>query len=355
MIYNTKSQKGQSLLEVIVAMAIFSLIAMVMVSMITGSFLGLTQGGKYTEAEFLAQEGIEAVRSLKDSDWDSIRGYTATGIEVSGDSWTIKGEGTNDIIGDFVRTIYFNNVYRNDNYEIVSADTLGALLDIRTKEIKSEITWNPRDTIINVVRQISYLTNWEDINEATCLKINTDTACFDKRILTGITLENTCPDEVTIIGTTPIWDSTSQITLVQIDGQSCWESNCNWECTPIKRQDSNIFLHFGGNSLTVSGNSTVIVDKYKWETDMVGSNVSLLLKLEDLTNTSTPNFAPFDCNDPGGEPVATCAEYCQLIDYTTGTCRQNTGKCSKEGEVYELDGDTYCTGGAQADTCCCAP
>lgn len=353
--FNIKSQKGQSLLEVIVAMAIFSLIAVVMVSMVTGSFLGLTQGGQQTEAQALAQEGIEAVRSLKDSDWDLITGYTETGIEISGSNWVIKGEGTNDIIGDFIRTIYFNDVYRNDNYEIVASDVLGSLLDVRTKEVKSEVVWSPRDTIINIVNQISYLTNWEDINEATCLKINTSTSCFDKKALTGITLENTCPDDIVVIGATPVWDNENQITWIQIDGQSYWRNSCNWGCTLSGKQDSGIFLHFGDRSLTVPGNSTISVDKYEWGTNMVGSVISLSLKFEDLTNASTLSFAPFDCNDPGGgePPEMTCAEYCQSMGYTTGTCRKNKQECNKQGEIYELEGDIYCTGGTSVDTCCC--
>ena len=353
---NIDLQKGQSILEVIIAMAIFSLIAIVMVSLVTGSFLGLIQGGKHTEAEFLSQEGIEAVRSLKDSDWDLISGYTATGIEVSGSNWTMKGEGTNDAINDFVRTIYFNDVYRDDNYEIVSSAAVGALLDVRTKEVKSEVVWSPRGTITNIVNQISYLTNWEDVNEATCLRISTSTSCFNRRALEGITFENTCSNDIIIIGTTPVWDNANQITWIQIDGQTDWRNACNWGCAPTGAQDSDTFLHFGDRSATIPANSTVIVDKYEWGTNMVGSIISLSLKLEDLTNTSTLSFAPYDCNNPPVEPPAmTCAEYCQTLTYTTGTCRPNPGACGRNGETYEAIGDTYCTGGGGSDTCCCAP
>ncbi|MFC1622916.1 prepilin-type N-terminal cleavage/methylation domain-containing protein [Patescibacteria group bacterium] len=51
----------------------------------------------------------------------------------------------------------------------------------------------------------------------------------------------------------------------------------------------------------------------------------------------------------------TCAEYCQYHGYSGGTCRQVVGSCDLNGENYESGGDIYCTGGPSSDTCCCAP
>lgn len=57
-----------------------------------------------------------------------------------------------------------------------------------------------------------------------------------------------------------------------------------------------------------------------------------------------------------GAPVfTTCTQYCQSLDYTTGTCRQNASQCPGNGEDYRPVGNQYCTGGASADTCCCEP
>ena len=66
------NQTGQSLLEVIIALAIFALIGSFMAPFIVESFVGLERGGEQTQAEALAQEGIEAVRSIKDSAWNEI-------------------------------------------------------------------------------------------------------------------------------------------------------------------------------------------------------------------------------------------------------------------------------------------
>lgn len=53
--------------------------------------------------------------------------------------------------------------------------------------------------------------------------------------------------------------------------------------------------------------------------------------------------------------VTTCSDYCVSQSYSTGTCRANANQCNNNGETYESVGDTYCTGGGGADTCCCAP
>lgn len=53
--------------------------------------------------------------------------------------------------------------------------------------------------------------------------------------------------------------------------------------------------------------------------------------------------------------ISDCSGTCQNLGYIEGFCRQNTQQCSKNGEVYESSGDTYCTEGASADTCCCVP
>lgn len=62
-----------------------------------------------------------------------------------------------------------------------------------------------------------------------------------------------------------------------------------------------------------------------------------------------------------GEPsvctsIASCPEYCVLsLGYSTGFCTNSPGNCQSSGGVYEAGGDQWCTGGSQADTCCCQP
>lgn len=51
--------------------------------------------------------------------------------------------------------------------------------------------------------------------------------------------------------------------------------------------------------------------------------------------------------------LTTCVDYCQSLGtYTTGTCRNNSGRCTLNGETYKSGGDQYCPSGK---VCCCHP
>ena len=67
-----KNKKGQSLLEVIIAVAVFGLVAATILNFTLGGSQTLLLGGQETKAESLAQQGIEAVRAIRDSAWNEL-------------------------------------------------------------------------------------------------------------------------------------------------------------------------------------------------------------------------------------------------------------------------------------------
>lgn len=74
--------------------------------------------------------------------------------------------------------------------------------------------------------------------------------------------------------------------------------------------------------------------------------------------TLTTNLTAWINQVGGGAPASSCGTYCQSLItplYVGGACRATTAICSANGEVYESGGDTFCTGGESADTCCCQP
>lgn len=156
-----KDKSGQSLLEVILAMAIFSLIAAAMAALITGNFGSLTQGGEQTEAEALAQEGIEAVKSIRDGAWNELI-LSQSGVDIISNEWVFDGETTTDTIGQFTRTISFIDVCRDSSDDIV--DCPGSYTDVHTKLVTSSVVWTIREGITNSVQRVAYLTNWDSKN-----------------------------------------------------------------------------------------------------------------------------------------------------------------------------------------------
>jgi type II secretory pathway pseudopilin PulG len=153
--------KGQSLLELILAIAIFGLVAASVASLSLGGFVGIEQGGKHTKAAAYAQEGLEAVRSIKDRAWNELV-YTTSSISINANVWVFDGEGTTDTIDGYSRTISFHDVCRDVNDNITPCP--GSYTDISTKEVISEINWTTGIGINNSVSYSGYLSNWEGID-----------------------------------------------------------------------------------------------------------------------------------------------------------------------------------------------
>ncbi len=152
--------KGQSLLEVIIAMAIFALISAAMASLSVGGFVSLSVGGEQTEAQVYAQEGVEAVRAIRDRAWNELI-FTTSTVSTSSGQWVFDGEGTIGQSGAYTRTISVWPVCRDGSNNI--ADCPATYTDIQTKKVISRVDLPVRNTT-NTVQQVTYLTNWDSLN-----------------------------------------------------------------------------------------------------------------------------------------------------------------------------------------------
>ncbi|MBD3311547.1 MAG: hypothetical protein GF349_03555 [Candidatus Magasanikbacteria bacterium] len=153
-----REKTGQTLIEVIIAMTIFALISSALITLSVGSFNALSQGGEQTEAEALAQEAIEAIKSIREGAWNEIQ-YSKSAVSTSTGEWVFVGEGTEEQIGQYRRLIIFDDVCRDANDDIVACP--GLYTDIHTKKVTVTVTWEIRDGVENIVERIAYLTNWD--------------------------------------------------------------------------------------------------------------------------------------------------------------------------------------------------
>ncbi len=154
-----QNQLGISIIEVIVAMALFSIIAVVGVVTITGSFTTNRLGEEQTRATAFSQAGLEAARSIKNQGWDT--DFIATnctggcGVNSGGGSWVWSG--VNNTSGPLTRQIVVQNVNRDVSGNIV---TVGGTNDPDTKKVISTVTWNFSPTRSNQVQLSTYLSNF---------------------------------------------------------------------------------------------------------------------------------------------------------------------------------------------------
>ncbi len=150
-----KNLNGFGLVETIVALGIFLIMAVTGVSTVLHSYSINRLSEEETEAALLAQEGIEALMSIKKQDWSNISTGNY-GLDNSGNVWSLGS--TIESLGKFTRTITIEEVERNGMGEIVES---GGTVDPSTFRSIVTVDWNFNDSRSNSVELVNYLTNFE--------------------------------------------------------------------------------------------------------------------------------------------------------------------------------------------------
>lgn len=156
---------AQSMVEVIVAVAILLIIAGTSTMAVLGSFSTTRLAEEETGAALLAVEGMEAVQSIRNQGWDDYLLATdcTSGCGLDGSSgWQFSGNlDTHTITPDrnFNRVVTISQVQRDGGGEIVES---GGTLDTDSYKVVSSVTWNFTPARQNTVEMVSYLTNWQE-------------------------------------------------------------------------------------------------------------------------------------------------------------------------------------------------
>ena len=134
--------RGQSLVEIVIALFIFTVAVVSLASLGLTGLAGLERGRESIQARGLATEGYEAIRAIKSRAWNEII-YGRSEVELTAAGWRLEGEGATGQIGDFSRTIDFSPVYRGANGAIVDQTDAGAYLDVLSKSVSVAVGWDP--------------------------------------------------------------------------------------------------------------------------------------------------------------------------------------------------------------------
>lgn len=150
-------KKGFSIIEVILAAALFVIFASGTISVVLFGFDMNRLGGEQTIASQYASEGLEAVRSIRNQMYANLTNSTGTGVSRNASNvWTFSG--INNIFDKYTRVINIGDVYRDGNGNITAS---GGTLDTDSKKITSTVTWNVSANRNNSVILTTYLTNWK--------------------------------------------------------------------------------------------------------------------------------------------------------------------------------------------------
>jgi len=190
------SQKGQSLVEILFAIAVFTIGVVTIGYLIFESFASLQHNLQSTQARFLANEGLRAVSLLR----NTLEPGTY-GLSLEGGTWTLVP--VSDTVGEFTREIQIEEI------------------DLEVYEVTSTVTWNSSAEIERSVLLTTFISNWEQSRgEAALLDVDINNAALlsSSTSLTGIALLNNSEDDLTIVGMAVQFDEANSVLGITIRG-----------------------------------------------------------------------------------------------------------------------------------------
>ncbi|MEA3399137.1 MAG: prepilin-type N-terminal cleavage/methylation domain-containing protein [Patescibacteria group bacterium] len=139
-------QKGFSLIEVVIASAIISIVIFATMSVAQKSLQLSNRSLRQAQANFLLEEGVEVVKSTRDNGWSNISDLTLDTdyyFEYNS-SWSLSL--IPNTIDAFTRTVFFESVFRDVNDDLSSSGTL----DDDARKVTITVSWG------SVSRELSF-------------------------------------------------------------------------------------------------------------------------------------------------------------------------------------------------------
>ena len=144
-------------IEVIVAVSVFAIIAASSVVIIISSLGSARLAEEQSQAAFIATEGLESVKSIRNQGWGNLTNGPH-GLSIEGGVWSFLGTSDVDPSGKFTRVIEIADVRRDVGGNIIGS---GGTVDPETKKVTATVSWDFTPTRQNSVVMNVYLTNWQ--------------------------------------------------------------------------------------------------------------------------------------------------------------------------------------------------
>lgn len=139
---NINNNKGFSLIEVLVACAVISLTSIALMSSISKGVNLSNRALRQVQASNLIEEGVEAIKSIRDNDWNIISNLSLNtnyylSFDTNINTWSLGTNPIEAIDGIFTRKVIFSQVNRDANDDISATGTL----DVGIKKVNVEVSW----------------------------------------------------------------------------------------------------------------------------------------------------------------------------------------------------------------------
>lgn len=181
-------QRGQSIIELLIALALAALMAPALIAGFIASREGKVHVRQRTEGVGLVREAEEAVRSVREAGWSNVSLNGTYHPQVSGSTWTLAS-GAESLTGGFTRSITIADAFRDSSGTIVA---VGGTRDPSTKLVTVSVSWGAFFPI--TISSTLYLTR----HTGNAAKVETTKAQFDAGTKTNVITSQTGDGEVSL-------------------------------------------------------------------------------------------------------------------------------------------------------------
>ncbi|MBI2356803.1 prepilin-type N-terminal cleavage/methylation domain-containing protein [Candidatus Dojkabacteria bacterium] len=158
-IYKKNNNKGFGLVELVLAIGIFAIIASTLMLLVVDSTRTLENTKARTKASNLTKEINSTLIMLKSKSWYSVASHTNTGIkhfEITGGEYQIvNGQGEKN---GFTYTIEVLPAHRDNNGVLVES---GGTVDAHTRLVQLNIEWTDSLEKVHSISPMIYINDWE--------------------------------------------------------------------------------------------------------------------------------------------------------------------------------------------------
>lgn len=153
------STAGQLLIELLIAVGFFAILAPALLTGFTATTQGLIQEEKRRDASTTLLETTEAVRNIREEDWSAIENDGVFHVLESDTNWQLaSGSATTS---GLTQTVTISSVLRDSTTGTISAT--GDFADLSTKQVDVELSW--QDPVPGSLTQTSFLTRLKNISQ----------------------------------------------------------------------------------------------------------------------------------------------------------------------------------------------
>lgn len=289
-----RRRPGISVLELIVAMGIFTIVTSGAVVLALGAYTSSLRDENQLVVDMYLQQGVEAVRSMRSYDPNSL---TATGVYgLRRTNGYFEFFGAQETLGRFTRTVQVELLSRAPNCDIVSSGGIG---DPNSRKVTVTLEWQRALGVTASASVVEYVQAWRKnvgpgCGQGSYLLIDASNAALDlgaaNKQVDDLLFSNLADSPLTITKVLPTWTNGAKVEEINMNDALLWKfSNTG---TPTGKQNSGVELDvvdyvFPANTPQPDHNRKII----RLDTPMTGQTFTFLYTMSD-GSTAFIEFSP---------------------------------------------------------------